>query len=152
MLGPPSSVAAVVCDMAGVTAITLDTGTGDDWLTVYGTPVPVTVRPGGRDDVLFASGANAAVTLIGDNGNDVFVLPGGPVAAYGCAGVHRFAPARVPARSRSPADRVSTASSGSPAIRSPPTARDRRAGRAADERPRARHRRPAARAPIGARR
>jgi Ca2+-binding RTX toxin-like protein len=83
---PASDVEVVLCGMDGVTSVAIDAGTGDDWLTVSGTPVPVTVHAGGGDDVLLSSGASAQVTLLGDDGNDAFNLRGNPVTADGGAG------------------------------------------------------------------
>lgn len=63
---PAADIEAVICDMAGVTAITLDGGTGDDVLFAAGASTPVTITCGaGLDSVQGDSGTSVAADCEG---------------------------------------------------------------------------------------
>jgi Ca2+-binding RTX toxin-like protein len=76
---------ALLCEAAAIAGFEINTGVGDDTVTLGATvPVPATIRGGEGADVL--TGGNGADKLIGGPGNDELVGRGGNDLLIGGAG------------------------------------------------------------------
>jgi Ca2+-binding RTX toxin-like protein len=76
---------ALLCEAAAIAGFEINTGVGDDTVTLGATvPIPATIRGGEGADVL--TGGNGADKLIGGPGNDELVGRGGNDLLIGGAG------------------------------------------------------------------
>jgi Ca2+-binding RTX toxin-like protein len=78
-----AAAARVTCSTTGVTSLVIDTGDGDDTLTLTGLTLPATLTDGPGDDTFVGGSGND--TFVGGSGNDA--LNGGPgTDSFGDAG------------------------------------------------------------------